>query len=60
MNIKLLDPYVVNLLKMKGWSENRYYDIKYWIDELTIEGYVYFDYALDILENLGGLTFDVK
>ncbi len=60
MNIKLLDPYVVSLLKKGGWSENRYCDVKYWIDKLTIEGYVCFDYALDILENLGGLTFNVK
>lgn len=60
LNIKLLDPYVVNILKKGGWSENRYYDMKYWIHELTIEGYVYFEYALDILENLGGLTFHVK
>ncbi len=49
LNIKLLDPYVVNILKKEGWSENRYYDMKYWIHELTIEGYVYFEYALDIL-----------
>ena len=60
LNIKLLDPYVVSLLKKGGWSENRYCDVKYWIDKLTIEGYVCFDYALDILENLGGLTFNVK
>ena len=60
LNIKLLDPYVVNILKKGGWSEDRYYDMKYWIHELTIEGYVYFEYALDILENLGGLTFHVK
>ncbi len=60
MNIKLLDPYVVSLLKKGGWSENRYCDVKYWIDKLTIEGYVCFDYALDILENLGGLTYNVK
>jgi len=60
LNIKLLDPYVVSLLKKGGWSENRYCDVKYCIDKLTIEGYVCFDYALDILENLGGLTFNVK
>ena len=60
LNRKLLDPYVVSLLKKGGWSENRYCDVKYWIDKLTIEGYVCFDYALDILENLGGLTFNVK
>ena len=60
LNIKLLDPYVVSLLKKGGWSENIYCDVKYWIDKLTIEGYVCFDYALDILENLGGLTFNVK
>lgn len=60
MNKKLIDPYVLNLLKERGWSENRRYDVKYWVDELTAEGYVCFEYALEILENLGGLSFDVK
>ena len=60
LNTELLDPYVLNLMKERGWSENRWYDIKYWIEELTSEGYICFDYALEILGSLGGLTFDVK
>lgn len=60
MNAKLLDSYVLNLMKAGGWSESRRYDIKYWIEELTEDGYVCFDYALDILESLGGLTFNIN
>lgn len=60
MNTELIDPYVLNLLKERGWSEKRRYDVKYWVDELTSEGYVCFEYSLEILENLGGLSFDVK
>lgn len=60
MNIELLDSYVLGLMKESGWHEGRRYDIKKWIDELTAEGYVCFDYALEILESLGGLAFDVK
>lgn len=47
-------------MKAGGWSENRKYDVKHWIDELTAEGYSCFGYALEILESLGGLEFDVK
>ncbi|MBD5499409.1 MAG: hypothetical protein HDR11_16960 [Lachnospiraceae bacterium] len=60
MNAELIDSYVLNLMKERGWSEDRRYDVKYWIDELSSEGYICFDYALEILESLGGLTFDVK
>lgn len=55
MNTELIDPYVLNLMSGRGWSENRRYDVKYWIDELTAEGYICFEYALEILESLGGL-----
>lgn len=60
LNAELIDSYVLDLMKESGWSENRRYDVKYWIDELTAEGYVSFEYALEILESLGGLTFYVK
>lgn len=60
MNIKLLDSYVLDILIANGWYEDRKYNIAYWIDELEVEGYVSFDYAKEILESLGNLSFDFK
>lgn len=60
MNIKLLDSYVLDILIANGWYEDRKYNIEYWIDELEVEGYVSFDYAKEILESLGNLSFDLK
>jgi len=60
LDTALIDPYVLNLMRERGWSESRKYDIKYWLDELTAEGYICFKYASEILESLGGLTFNVK
>lgn len=59
MNAELLDPYVLEVMRAGGWNENRWYDTKGWIDELTKEGYICFDYVVEILENLGGLVFNV-
>lgn len=60
MNTKLLDLYVVQILKENGWYESRNYNIAYWMNQLTQEGYVSFNYAIEILENLGGLSFNIK
>lgn len=51
---------MLKIMREGGWNENRWYDTKYWIEELTKEGYVCFDYASEILESLGGLVFNVR
>lgn len=51
-----MDPYVVNILKEHGWFSKREYDISHWLELLSQEGYICFDYAEKILRNLGEIV----
>lgn len=55
MNIKLLDEYIVKVLKESGWSEGRKQNICSWVEILSEEGYIINDYAQVILQELGNL-----
>lgn len=50
-----MDPFVLDVLKDHGWYEERKYDVSNWIDILSSEGYVIFEYAESILKSLGGI-----
>jgi len=55
LDITKLDPYVLKILQGQGWYPSRTYDISRWLDLLSQEGYVCFDYAEQVLGNLGGI-----
>lgn len=59
MNSALIDKYVIELLKKNGWYKGRKVDISFWINELSKEGYSCFEYAIEILEELGGIEVNV-
>jgi len=59
MNISFLETYVFELLKHCGWYDGRKFDISFWINELTKEGYECFKYAEDILQELGDIKVNV-
>ncbi|WP_207641810.1 SUKH-3 domain-containing protein [Ruminiclostridium cellobioparum] len=58
-NISFLETYVFELLKHCGWYDGRKFDISFWINELTKEGYECFKYAEDILQELGDIKVNV-
>lgn len=58
LNFIKINPYVLNLLKEQGWHSEREYNISYWIELLSKEGYVCFDYAEKLLRNLGGIKIN--
>ena len=60
MNISLLDPYVVKVLKDSGWFEGRKVNITPIIEALENEGYICFEYAREVLESLNGISIDTK
>lgn len=51
----LLDSAVMSTLEKNGWYEGRKIDISGWITQLTKEGFKCPSYAVEILEELGGL-----
>lgn len=55
MIVKMLDEYVIHILRENGWSEHRKQDIQPWIKILSEEGYVVNDYAQAILQELGNM-----
>jgi hypothetical protein len=59
LDIKILDPYVLNILKEHGWYQDRRYDISDWLNTLSSEGYTSFEYAETILKSLGGIYVNV-
>lgn len=59
MNSLLIDKYVIELFEKNGWYKGRMFDISFWINELSKEGYICFDYAIEILEELGGIEVNV-
>lgn len=60
MELSRIDPYVNTVLKENGWHEDRKYDIGYFKEILCAEGYVFFEYAQEILESLGGIIVHSK
>jgi len=56
LDITKLDPYVLNILEKQGWYPGRTYDFSRWLDSLSQEGYVCFDYAEQVLRSLGGIS----
>ena len=55
LDVSKLDPIVLSVLKEHGWYEEREYDISDWLNVMSREGYVSFEYAEDILKSLGGI-----
>lgn len=60
MNIPLLDNITIEILKQFGWREERKVDVSSWIEQLTAEGFECFPYAVEVLEELGGLEINPK
>lgn len=59
MNSLLIDKYVIELMEKSGWYTGRKFDTSLWINELSKEGYSCFDYAIEILQELGGIEVNV-
>jgi len=59
LNIDLIDPYVVKVLKANNWTMDRKIDIVPVIEQLKGEGYQCFEYAKEVLESLNGISIDV-
>jgi hypothetical protein len=55
LDISLLDKRVIGFLEKYSWQKGRKVDVSKWIDQLTKEGYICFPYAVEILEELGGI-----
>jgi len=60
MNIDLIDPYVVKVLKANNWTVDRKIDIIPVIEQLENEGYHCFEYAKKVLESLNGISIYVN
>jgi len=58
MDIKLLDPYVLSVLKKSNWFEARKVNVDSLIEQLESEGYRCFEYARKVLESLNGISVD--
>jgi len=59
VNSLLVNKYVIELLKKSGWYAGRKFDASLWINELSKEGYSCFDYAVEILQELGEVEINV-
>ena len=59
MNSRFVNTYVLNILKLHGWYEDRKINISQWIKILGEEGYVCFDYAIEVMQSLGGISVNV-
>ena len=58
MDIELLDKYVVKLIEKNGWYVGRRFaDSDCWIREIEQHGYLSFEFARQIVCELGGLSF---
>ena len=58
MDKALIDKYILYILEKNGWYDNRQFkDADKWIEEIEKNGYCCFDYAKDIIRELGGLSF---
>lgn len=56
MDYSLLDEAVIKILKKAGWNKRRKVDITRWVELLLDEGYTFFPYAGEILEEFGWLS----
>lgn len=58
INIQRINKIMLNKLYYAGWTENRYTDkpLKF-TDQMIRDGYVFFDYAYEIINNLDGIAF---
>lgn len=55
INVSMLEEPVISALLNAGWSQDRKTNIDNWIEELTNEGFKSFPYAIELLEEIGGL-----
>lgn len=55
ININNLEEPVISTLLNAGWFQGRKINVDMWIEELTNEGYELFPYAIELLEEIGGL-----
>ncbi|MCM1330146.1 MAG: SUKH-3 domain-containing protein [Ruminococcus sp.] len=58
INIQKINKIMLDKLYSVGWTENRHTDkpLKY-IDQMIRDGYTFFDYAYEIINNLEGIAF---
>ena len=56
MNISLVDPFIVSILRENGWNEGRKSTEQLEYKFLTRHGFVLNQYAIDILDEFGGFS----
>lgn len=58
INIQKINKIMLDKLYSVGWTENRHTDkpLKY-IDQMICDGYMFFDYAYEIINNVDGIAF---
>ena len=60
MDVNVIDENVKKFIGEQGWYDERKVNVSKWIEALTKEGYTCFPYAIQLLEELGGLNIKPK
>ncbi|NOW04853.1 SUKH-3 domain-containing protein [Clostridium beijerinckii] len=60
MDTNILNESVIRFMEEQGWYNGRRFNVSKWIEQLVKEGYTCFPYAIEVLEELGGLDIKPK